>query len=234
MYQPHDGKRMRFERIERIFVIFLRDGERLAQHRFIIPPGIEHTFIVRLRQPARLHVQQVHLLGHAHAAQGHARTLPDSAHHVGTDCAFGLCYTLRLPHSRNIVAGKAHRAQQAVVIHVLRLGIHIQRVDHRRLGQTQAAEQAHAQRHDRSNRQKSAERVADLAQRQFQHSHHHSILSTGVGSALQLTDWICPLLTRMTRSAMAVSAELCVMMTTVMPRSRLCSCRSCRICLPVL
>ena len=37
----------------------------------------------------------------------------------------------------------------------------------------------------------------------------------------------------MTRSAMAVSAELCVMMTTVMPPARLCACSRDKICLPV-
>ena len=46
---------------------------------------------------------------------------------------------------------------------------------------------------------------------------YHSILSTGIGSAFISTDCTMPLLIRMTRSAMAARAELCVMTITVLP-----------------
>ena len=65
-------------------------------------------------------------------------------------------------------------------------------------------------------------------------AHYHSISSMGTGFSLTAMDWTVPFLIWMTRSAMAVSAELCVMMMTVIPFSRLCFCNSARICLPVL
>ena len=63
---------------------------------------------------------------------------------------------------------------------------------------------------------------------------YHSISSTGTGSGLTVISTTLPLAKRMSRSAMGASAELCVTMTTVMPSSWHRSCRSLRICLPVL
>ena len=55
----------------------------------------------------------------------------------------------------------------------------------------------------------------------------------GVARSFRSTAVTVPLLTRMTRSAMAHRALLWVMMMTVMPRRRLVSCSSFRIALPV-
>ena len=234
IHKANDGERMRFERVQRILVVFLRDGERPAEHRRVVVPSIEHALVRRLRQTAGANVQQIHLLGHAHAAHGHARIVAGRAHHIPPDRALSLRHTGFTAHGFNVAACKAHRAHQAVIIHILRVGIHVQRVHHRCFCQPESAEKAHAQRHNGKNGEKAPERFADLAQCQLQHTPHHSILSTGVGLALRLTDWMVPLLTRITRSAMPVSAELCVMITTVIPFSRLCFCKSCKICFPVL
>ena len=64
-------------------------------------------------------------------------------------------------------------------------------------------------------------------------SRYHSMSAMGVGAWLRLISVTLPLLNRMRRSAMGASAELCVMMMTVMPSRRQVSCKSCRICLPV-
>ena len=63
---------------------------------------------------------------------------------------------------------------------------------------------------------------------------YHSILSTGVGAGFVSTAVTVPLLMWMTRSAIAVSAELCVMTMTVRPVLRQVSCKSFSTCLPVL
>ena len=128
---------------------------------------------------------------------------------------------------------KSEGTHQTEIVHLVLLGVFVQRMYHRGLCQPQAAEKADAERNDRHDRQKPAEAAPDLAHCHFQHPRHHSMLSTGTGASLRCTPMICPLLTRMTRSAIAVRAELWVMMTTVMPFSRLCFCKSARICLPV-
>ena len=63
---------------------------------------------------------------------------------------------------------------------------------------------------------------------------YHSILSTGTGSGFVSVLCTVPLLMWITRSAMAVSAVLCVMTMTVRPVWRQVSCNRRSTCLPVL
>ncbi len=62
---------------------------------------------------------------------------------------------------------------------------------------------------------------------------YHSICAMGTGEAFTCISVTRPLLKRIRRSAMGASAELCVMMSTVMPSRRQVSCSSCSTCLPV-
>ena len=219
--------------VQCVRVVLSGQDDRFAEILFGIQQTVGQTFVRRLRQSAAFEPRKVDLRGQGQKPARLCRTVCDGCERVRA------LFTLAGFHAR--VGGesfcvrlvKADGADEPEVVHPVRLGIVVQRMYHCRLCQPQAAEEAHAQRDDRRNRQKPAETAADLAQCQLQHTRHHSMLSTGTGASQHRTSVICPLLTRMTRSAMAVRAELCVIMTTVMPFSRLCCCRSARICLPV-
>ena len=90
--------------------------------------------------------------------------------------------------------------------------------------QPQTGEKPDAQGHDGQNGQKPPKGVPQLPPVVLAPGRtpdHHSISSTGITWSFFFTELMVPERTRMTRSAMAVSAELWVMMTTVMPCSRL-------------
>ena len=129
---------------------------------------------------------------------------------------------------------QTQRAHHAQVIEVALVVQFADGVAHVRRGGQQPRQKAGAQRHDEKDRQKTAEAAPDgpevrLEKRLF----YHSIISTGMGSALTSLLTMRPLLTRMTRSAMAVRAVLWVMTTTVLPVWRQVSCSSLRMLLPV-
>ena len=147
---------MRFECIQCIFVVFLRDGECFAKHRLVVVPPVEHALIRGLRQTTGLHLQKIHLLWQAHAVHGHTQIVAGRAYSVLPDCALGLRHTGFAAHGLDVVLIKAHRAHQTVIIHILRIGIHVQCMYHCRLGQPEPAEKAHAQRHNGKNGEKAA------------------------------------------------------------------------------
>ena len=57
---------------------------------------------------------------------------------------------------------KADGAHEPEIVHALRVGVCIHGLDHGGLRQAQAAEKAHAERHNGSDGQKAAEAFADL------------------------------------------------------------------------
>ena len=101
-------------------------------------------------------------------------------------------------------------------------------------GGQKSGQKARAQRHNGKNGEEPAEgpphRPGALLEKR---PLYHSICSTGTGEGLRSLLTIFPLLTRMTRSAMAVSAVLWVMTITVLPVERQVSCSSLRMLFPV-
>ena len=83
-------------------------------------------------------------------------------------------------------------------------------------------EEGRAEGDDREDRQEAVEGAADLAEGIAPEGAepHHSIASTGTGSALRMTLSTRPLRNRTTRSAVGAIARLCVITTTVVPVRR--------------
>ena len=77
-------------------------------------------------------------------------------------------------------------------------------------------------------------RTKDIFPKRLFHSFtYHSISSMGTAFSFRRTSLMVPFLTLITRSAIAVKAELWVIISTVMPDFRLASCNSCKIAFPV-
>ena len=132
---------------------------------------------------------------------------------------------------------------------VQRIRVIVAGVLHVRRSRLESGEERDRKRHQDQNRQKAASCVADLAQEilvhgaahrafllssKFKPFFYHSMFSTGVGVLFVTISATVPFLMRITRSAIGVSALLCVMTTTVTPLCRQVSCRSFKICLPVI
>ena len=153
---------------------------------------------------------------------------------VSADGAAGGLHPVQLRKSRHILVGKAEGTDQAEIVQVQFINIGICRLENGWFGNTQSGKKAHAQGNDGEDGEIAPERTTDTAQHRFpQHRLHHSISSTGVTFAFFSCRSTVPFFTEITRSAIAVNALLWVMMTTVMPVSRLVSCNSFKTCLPV-
>ena len=212
-----------------------RDAQGLAQRVLAEAVRVEQAFVRVFRQTAR------RKLRHADALrQGEELDRPLRAVHLGhgihRDRALRRLHAGKPGKIVHVLLRQAERRDQSEVKELRFLDIIPAGAQHGGLRRLQAAEEAHAQRDDGKDRQKAPQRVPQLPQVIFspRAAHHHSISSTGVGRSFVCMDCTVPFLMWITRSAIAVSAELCVMMTTVMPFLRLCACKSARICLPVL
>ena len=133
----------------------------------------------------------------------------------------------------HVVFSQAERGHETVIEKVEGRQIIVRRLQHGVVCYSQTNKKAHAKRDDGEDGKITSQGGLDCSEKRTDEHGHHSISSTGMTVSLTCWSTIVPLLTRMIRSAIAVSAELCVMMTTVMPLSRAVFCRIFRTDLPV-
>ena len=133
----------------------------------------------------------------------------------------------------HVIFRQTERGHETVIEKVERRQIIVCRLQHGVVRHSQTNKKAHAKRDDGENGKITSQCGPDCSEKRTDKHGHHSMSSTGTTVSLICWSTIVPLLTRMMRSAMAVSAELCVMMTTVMPLSRAVFCRIFRTDLPV-
>ena len=139
---------------------------------------------------------------------------------IDVDNALSIHHALQPRNGIKLLLRPAIGADQAQVKHILRIHIFLARGHHIRFGHQQTHEHTGAQSYDCNDCKIASQGFQNGLQQIFAHRiflHYHSISAIFWGFSLIFTDVTVPLRTLITRSAMAVSAPLWVMMITVMP-----------------
>ena len=221
------------EVFQRIFVVGLCQGHRFAYHARTRIAGVQNDLVRCFGQPAAHKVHAVDIRQQRMEVQHVVLPFCRFDQSVDGERPFRQCDGGIARKRINVLIRKPQRGDQAEIVQQKIRQIIICRFEHGIVGNTETDEESDAQRDDGENRQKSAQRGPDGAEKRTQKHGYHSMSSTGVTVSLTRCSRMVPLLTLIMRSAMAVSAELCVMMTTVMPVWRAVSCSSLRMALPV-
>ena len=231
----HEGVAAVAEHLQRIRVVGLGEQHLAADVRLGEEARVAYHLIVRLRHAPGDQAQAVDILREGVGAQRAVVAVRAGAEEVRPDRALGGVHALQGSKIVLILRCEAQRGNQAVVEQVVFLYVFVAGAHHGGAADAQAAKEAHAQRNDRQYGEITAPVLVDGPERGFfQRLHYHSISSTGTARSLTRSESTVPLLSSITRSAMAVRAELWVMMMTVMPLLRAVSCNSFRMALPVL
>ena len=169
---------------------------------------------------------------------------------VGGIARLHLRYAVHRRHRFHVTVGKTEGGKQADIHHIGIVIISIRRFVHIGRRGDQSEQKAHAQRRNPEDRQQAALHIPHPPEKHgrigglsrtvlpvllflFFHRRYHSICATGRGDSFRSQERIFPLLTRITRSAIAVSAPLWVMMITVFPVCRQVFCKRERMAFPV-
>ena len=218
----------------------LRDGGAVAN-------GVDHTLIGGSGHPSGQQYQTVQVgrvLGYGVGGQllhPHHRQL-----FVPVPAGFQVCklhrhhslYALNTGNGVDVCLGQAQGGKHPQVKDVLPGKVFISGQPHTWGKAHQAGQHHDPQQHDAKQGDEAAEIAFEIPQDIFAitfcHDAHHSICSTGTGCLLTSLERIWPLRTWMTRSAMAVRAELWVMTITVWPVVRQVFCKRASTDLPVL
>ena len=231
----HQGVAAVAELLQRVRVVGLGEQNLAADVLLGEEARVAHHLVVGLRHAPGDQAQAVHLFRQGVGAQRAVVAVRAGEEEVRPHRALGAVHALQGSKIVLILRSKAERGNQAVVEQVVFPHVGVPGAHHCGAADAQAAEEAHAQRDDRQYGEIAAPVLFDGPERGFfQRLHYHSISSTGTARSLTRSESTVPLLSSITRSAMAVRAELWVMMMTVMPLLRAVSCKSFRMALPVL
>ena len=143
-----DGEFPPGELPQRIVVILLREHDLLPEILFRVQHPVGQTLVRRLRQPSGLQARQVERLGQRQKFARPRRAARRAGQCVGALCALARGDAAVGGDFGRVGLVKANGAHEAEIVHLLCLGVGVQRAHHGRLRQPQAAEKAHAQRHD--------------------------------------------------------------------------------------
>ena len=162
-----DGEFPPGKAVQRVFAVFLRQNDRLAEILLGIQQPVGQTFVRRLRQPAAFEPRQVNLRRQGQKPARLRRAARDGSQRVRALFSLAGLHTCIGGEGLCVRLVKADGADEPEIVHPVRPGIVVQRMYHRGLCQPQAAEKAHAQRDNRRDCQKPGETAANLAQCQL-------------------------------------------------------------------
>ena len=147
-----DGEFPPGELPQRIVVILLREHDLLPEILFRVQHPVGQTLVRRLRQPPGLQARQVERLGQRQKFARPRRAARRAGQRVGALCALARGDAAVGGDFGRVGLVKANGAHEAEIVHLLRLGVGVQRAHHGCLRQPQAAEKADAKRNDRHDR----------------------------------------------------------------------------------
>ena len=258
VHEADDGVRAGCERVVHVLRA-LGDGHRVADAHGVVhhEVGGQHAFALGLRpralgedgavQVVGVVGVRMHAVGGVARARGigqrvHARGVlltSDGGHDVGLARRHDRLDAFHAAQGRDVGVGEAERRDDADVHERRAVVEFVGRQLHVGSRHAQARVEARAERDDGRDGQETPERMGDGADgfgvERVLHSCavYHSMDSAEAGASFTSTLATRPSRIWMTRSAMSVNAELCVMSTTVLPVLKNVSCNSLRIALPV-
>ena len=234
--QADNGKFFHRQAVPRILFIGLGQGQGLSNVRVCIVEAVRQALSCPLRPPARLQLRHADLRRQTEQAKGQiVLGVLTAQKHIQGDGALRRSNPRLLRQRLHSLPGVSICVENPQIKQGLRVYVILRRRHHVAFGGTQSHQKTGAQRNDRQNGQIPTQRLLNGAAEVSPHGPaHHSISETGWGVGLIRDSTTVPFFTRTTRSAMAVSAELWVMIKTVMPVLRPVSCSSFKMAFPVL
>ena len=176
----------------------------------------DHNTLVRLFRQTPVHqLYPVDIFGtvlperQAVEAGDDVRTFVDIGQFIGVIGGHHRLHALGFTQYRAVVLGQPQRRNHPEIHQAVFVEIVVHRQPHIRRGGEESGQKSDTESHNGENGQKPAQALPHLAIKRLTECPfhgYHSILSTGVGFGLTSLDRIVPLLTRMMRSAMPVSA----------------------------
>ena len=229
----------------------LRDGKAVQNILGVLPGDLQGASQGVIAHNVSVRQTLSRLFRHTSAGQGHGidrhrelvdlidrvvRLLLVMEQHVEADAALGFGHAVHFRNRGHVLGLKAQGGQELIVEKGMLIQKHLGCFDHGRLGHLQPREEAGAQGNDAQDGQVPPQAAPDLPDKVFscRPTHYHSISWMGMGLGLVSMETTVPFFTWITRSAMAVRAELWVIMMTVMFCFRQVSCRRAKMAFPVL
>ena len=156
---------------------------------------VSQTLVGRFGHPARGELEDVHVLRYGVGLHHRLKALLNFREKVGEHPALGGAHPLQGGEGRHVLLREPQGGQKAEIIELLLRQIFAACGHHVRLAGPQAGEEAHAQPHNRQNRQIAANALPDFPYGGAQQRFYHSISSTGTGRSLISSERTAPFFT---------------------------------------